>query len=428
MRPFPARAVGLKGLAAVAGLALGLAGWAALVPLSGAVVAPGRVEVDVNRQVVQHLDGGIVERLAVRDGDRVTRGQVLMVLDGAALEAQAAQVQAQLDALHARQVRLRAERDGATSMTVPPDLERQAEGRPALAALLAGEGRLFRARETSVAEEQAQLAAQVDQISHQVAGIDAQIAATDRQIALIGKDAGTQRALLSRGLAQAARVMALDRQQAALEGTRGALIATRAATLSQATAARIAGLRLVSTRRETAEGDLRTLDPQALDAAERLSALRARIARLTLRAPMAGIVYDLRISGPQAVIQPAAPILSIVPQDRPLIVAAQVPPVNIDDVAPGAEVGLHLLGFHDRLARQSRGHVLTVSPDAFRDSQTGRAYYEVRIALDRGSGPGGRPILPGMPVEAFIRTGARTPFAYLVAPLRDYFNHALHEG
>lgn len=428
MSRFPASAVVLKGLATLVVLILGLAGWAALVPLSGAVVVPGRVEVDVNRQVVQHLDGGIVESLAVRDGDRVSRGQILMVLDGAALVAQAAQLQAQLDALHARQVRLRAERDGAAAMTVPPELGRQATRRPTLAALLAGEGRLFRARQSSAGEERAQLAAQVDEITHQVAGIDAQIAATDRQIALTREDAGTQRALLSRGLSQAARVLALERQQAALEGTRGALIANRAAALSQAAATRIAGLRLAATRRETAEGNLRNLDPQALDVAQRLSALWARIGRLTLRAPMAGIVYDLRISGPQAVIQPAAPILSIVPQDRPLIVAAQVPPVNIDDIAPGAEVRLQLLGFHDRLARQSRGHVLAVSPDAFRDSQTGRPYYEARIALDRGSGPGGRPILPGMPVEAFIGTGARTALAYLLAPLRDYFDHALHEG
>lgn len=428
MRAFSASAVMLKGTAGLILLILGLAGWAALVPLSGAVVAPGRIEVDVNRQVIQHLDGGIVERLAVREGDPVTRGQTLLVLDGTALQAQAAQLQAQLDALHARQVRLRAERDGLTTMAVPPDLGRQAATRPTFAALLAGERRLFRARAQSVGEQRAQLAAQVDQITHQVAGIDAQIAATGRQIALVGQDADTQRALLARGLSQAARVLALDRQKAALEGTRGALTASRAAARSQAAVARIGGLRLASTRRETAEGNLRSLEPQVLDLTQRLSALRAQIGRLTVRAPVAGIVYDLRIAGLQAVIRPAQQILSIVPQDRPLIASVKVSPVNIDDITPGAVVRLRLLGFHDRLARQSTGHVLTVSPDAFRDSRTGRDYYRARIALDRATGPGGRPILPGMPVEAFITTGARTPLAYLLAPLRAYFDHALRES
>lgn len=428
MTRWPATVVCLKGLLTLVALFAGLAGWAALVPLSAAVIVPGRVEVDLNRQIIQHPDGGVVARLAVQEGTRVARGDVLLILQGATLRSRAAQLQARLDELRARQLRLRAERDGAPTLTIPPALQGAVASRSALASRLAQERRLFRARARSMRDEQARLSAQEREIAHQVTGIDAQITAADTQIALVTQEVTTQRSLLSRGLSQRGQVLALDRQRAALEGRRGALIASRAAARSQEGAARIALLRLTSTRRETAEGELSRLDPQIVDLGAQMAALQARIGRLTLRAPVAGVVYDLRIAGPQAVVRPADPILSIAPTDRPLIVAVNVPPRQVGDLSAGDRVRLRVTGLHDRLAPALRGHVLTVAPDTVTDSRTGRAFFRARIAIDPGSLPPGRPILPGMPVEAFIQTGARTPLAYLLGPVRNYFAHALHES
>ena len=334
----------------------------------------------------------------------------------------------------ARHARLAAERDG---LAVPPfaaDLI-AAAGRPEIAALVDDQRRLFAARADSDASQRDQLARQADQIGQEIVGLVAQRAALDRQLALVARDLATQSDLAGRGLAPVERMLTLQRQTAELEGSRAALDSQRAQAESRITETQIAALQIVRTRRETALTELRDLVPQELDLTGQADALAARIARLTLRAPVGGIVWGLSVTTPGAVVKPGDTILSIVPQDRPLIVTAEVPPVNIDDVAVGQAVRLRVLAFHDRLAAELTGRVATVSPDAFRDDRTGRSFYRVRIALDvppqSGAAPGAAlpgPLLPGMPVEAFIVTGARTPLAYLLAPLRAYFDHALRES
>ena len=422
------------GWLALAALLFGGGGWSATVMLSGAVTASGQVEVDGNRQVVQSLDGGIVDTVLVHEGDRVAAGQPLADLNGADLVASLARLRMALAALAARHARLAAERDG---LAVPPfaaDLI-AAAGRPEIAALVDDQRRLFAARADSDASQRDQLARQADQIGQEIVGLVAQRAALDRQLALVARDLATQSDLAGRGLAPVERMLTLQRQTAELEGSRAALDSQRAQAESRITETQIAALQIVRTRRETALTELRDLVPQELDLTGQADALAARIARLTLRAPVGGIVWGLSVTTPGAVVKPGDTILSIVPQDRPLIVTAEVPPVNIDDVAVGQAVRLRVLAFHDRLAAELTGRVATVSPDAFRDDRTGRSFYRVRIALDvppqSGAAPGAAlpgPLLPGMPVEAFIVTGARTPLAYLLAPLRAYFDHALRES
>lgn len=422
------------GWLALAVLLLGAGGWSATVMLSGAVTASGQVEVDGNRQVVQSLDGGSIDTVLVQEGDRVAADQPLANLNGADQVASLARLRTALAALAARHARLAAERDGLAAPPFPADLLAAAD-LPEIAELVDDQRRLFDARADSDASQRDQLARQADQIGHEIDGLLKQREALDRQLALVAQDLATQSDLARRGLTPAERVLTLQRQTAELDGNRAALESQRAQAESRITEIRITALRIAQTRRETALTELRDLVPQELDLAGQADALVARIARLTLRAPVAGIVWGLSVTTPGAVLKPGDTILSIVPQDRPLIVTAQVPPVNIDDVAVGQAVRLRVLAFHDRLVAELTGHVAAVSPDAFRDDRTGGSFYRVRIALDpapqAGAPPGAAlpgPLLPGMPVEAFIITRSRTPLAYLLAPLQAYFDRALRES
>lgn len=425
-----ARGALVTGFAAILTLVLVFGLWGTRARIAGAVIAEGRVEVDLNRRPVQHPEGGVVARVAVREGEHVAAGQVLMVLDGAALRSEARQTADQLLDLQARKARLVAERDGAATVAFPAALAAEAARRPEVAALLAGQRQLFAARGETFARQQAQLDAQVAQIARQIDGIDAQIAAARTRLSLTATDLATQRSLRARGLAPAARVLALEAQQADLQGSIGALRASRAQAESRATETRIAALKLDAARREDATTQLRRIAPRILALAEQLRAQRTRIARLTIRAPVAGIAYDLAVTAPQSVLRPADPALYIVPQDRPLIVAARIPPAAIDDVTPGAEVRLRVTAIHDRLAPDVTGRVATIAPDRLTDPRTGADYYRVRIALSAPAHTdgAGHAILPGMPVEAFIATASRSPLAYLLGPVQAYFDHAFRDG
>lgn len=421
----------VAGWLALALLLLGGGGWSATAVLAGAVTVQGQIEVEGNRQVVQPSEGGSVDWILVREGDVVVAGQPLVALNGADLTAALARLRTALAALAARHARLIAERDGLAAPPFGADLRAD----PKATVLVEDQRRLFAARAESDASQRDQLSRQVDQIGHEIEGLIAQHAALDRQTALVAQDLATQSDLAARGLAPAGRVLTLQRQIAELEGTRAAIDTQRAQAEGRQTEARIAALRIAATRREAALTELRDLVPQELDLSGQADALTARIARLTLRAPVSGVVWGLSVTTRGAVVKPGDTILSIVPQDRALIVTAEVPPVNIDDVAVGQMVRLRVLAFHDRLAGEVTGRVTGVSSDVFRDDRTGRSFYRVRITLDPaplGGAPPGMvlpgPLLPGMPVEAFIVTGARTPLAYLLAPLRAYLDHALRES
>lgn len=415
MTPLSFRPAARLGLAALAALVLGFGLWSALTPLAGAVVAHGQVEVDRDRQVVQHPDGGVVSSILVNEGALVRAGQPLLRLDGAALGSELAILDGRLAELAARSARLLAERDGRAA----PDFA--ASSGPETEA----ERRLFQARLATLTEVRQQLSRRIDQVHAQARGLAAQRAAVTTQAALIGQELAAQRVLRDKGLAQAATVLALEREAARLSGQLGELAAALARTDGQATEIQIQIATLEATRREEAAAELRDLGPEILELTERRRALRQRIDRLELRAPVSGIVLGLQITTPGAVLRPADPVLHIVPQDRPLVVATRIPPIHIDEVHPGQPVELVPTALAGRDRPRLTGQVVLVSADALADPQTGTAYYRVEVAPD----PASRlDLRPGLPVDVYLQTGTRTPLAYLVAPFAAYFHRALRES
>jgi HlyD family secretion protein len=213
-------------------------------------------------------------------------------------------------------------------------------------------------------------------------------------------------------------------------GLVGELASSRAQSEGRITEVEIEISRVTSTRIEEAVRELRDIGPSILELSERMGALDEQISRLDIRAPVSGVVLGLTVTTPRAVIRAADPVLYIVPQDRPLVIAAQVPPIHIDQIFVGQKVELVFSAFSSRTTPHLNGIVSKVSADAFTDQATQASYYRAEIVLDDGeiARLEGQPLLPGMPVEAFIQTEARTPLAYLIKPFTDYFARAFRES
>lgn len=429
MTALSARRPILLGALTLVALLGGFGLWSVATTISGAVVAPGRVEVEQNRQIVQHPDGGVVAEIAVKEGDRVAAGDVLLRLDGTLLRAEQAIVAGQLSEVQARRARLLAEQDGAADLTFPDALRQAARTSTEVADQIEGQRRLFTARTETLARSVEQLDRRKSQTAAQIDGINAQIRALADQLALIARESADQQSLLDRGLAQSSRLLALQREEARLAGEMGELAAARAQAEGRITELDLEILRLTAARREDASSQLRDLGASELQLTQRLAALTAQIDRLDIRAPAAGIVLGLQITTPRAVLRAAEPVASIVPTDRPLVIAVQIPPLAIDEVELGQPATLIFSAFSARTTPELTGHVTRIAPDALTDPATNLAFYRAEIALSPEEAARlGQTLLPGMPVEAFLQTGARAPLAYLLAPFTDYFRRAFRES
>ena len=419
----------LIGVLSIGVLVGGFGVWAVQSQITGAIIAFGRIEVDQNRQVVQHIDGGVVSEILVKEGDTVIEGQMLVRLDAEQLQSELAVVEGQLFEVLARRARFEAERDNAMVLVFDPLLLESTN--PVAPGLMEGQQRLFDARIESEMQEKEQLARRREQIGNQIDGIDAQKVAIGTQLDLLTEELGNQQSLLDRGLAQASTVLALQRQEASLSGQSGELTASRAEAEGRQTELDIEILRIDSARREEANTSLRDLQFNEIELSERRRALIIRLERLDIRAPVSGIVYGMAVFTPRSVIRPAEPVLFLVPQDRPLVIVTQVQPNNIDSVFVGQAVAVRFSAFDQRQTPELFGTVVKVSADAFTDQGSQVSYYRAAIQLNDGEMdrlPDNLHLIPGMPVEAFISTDARSPMAYLLKPLSDYFTKAFRES
>ncbi len=419
---------GFFGLALLFG---GFGTWAMTTQIAGAVVASGRVEVERNRQVVQHENGGVVAKISVDEGDTVAAGDILISLDPQQQLSQLAIIEGQLFELMARRGRLEAERDETESVTFDAELIAAGQANPNLQELMDGQVNLFTARNESTDREVEQLGKRRAQIGAQIEGVAAQEVALSRQLEFIEEELGNQQSLLDRGLAQASGVLNLQREQARLLGQIGELKASKAQAEERGTEIDIEILKLGTSGREEAITSLRDLRYRELELAEQRRAIRSEIDRLDVRAPVSGIIYGLQIQTPRSVVRAAEPLMYLVPQDRPLVIAARVMPTNVDQIIVGQPVNLRFSALDQSTTPELVGQVMQISADSIEDQATALSYFRAEITLNPGELeklPEGTILLPGMPVEAFIRTGDRTPMAYLVKPMADYFARAFREN
>ncbi len=420
--------IGMIGLIVLVG---GFGTWAVASNIAGAIIASGRIEVDRNRQVVQHPDGGVVADILVEEADTVALGDTLIRLDSNLLQSELLIIEGQLYELMARRGRLEAERDGLDEISFDPELFDVAKTNEDVKDLIEGQERLFAARRDTIGRETEQLEKRRGQIKNQIVGIDAQQASLDLQLDLIEDELANQQSLLDRGLAQASVVLNLQREAANLDGTLGELAASEAQAEGRITEIDIEVLKLATTQREDAITRLRDLQYREIELAEQRRSLKEQLNRLDIKAPVSGVIYGLQVHTPRSVIRPADPVLYIVPQDRPLVIAARVEPIHIDQIFVGQPVTLRFSALDQRQTPELIGTVMQVSADAFEDANSQISFYRAEIILNDGEQarlPPQTVLIPGMPVEAFIRTEDRSPIHYLTKPLTDYFAKAFRES
>ncbi len=422
----PRRLVRAGLLALVLGAAA-FGSWAALAPLTGAVIATGFVKIDLNRKLIQHQEGGIVRALRVRDGDRVEAGEELVLLDDVRIDAQLDLLRAHLDAEHAKAARLEAERSHAAKPRFPKGLSKSKDAR--IVELLQRETGLFRARREALESQIAVLERQIRETAKEAEALAAQIAAEERALELQKEELAANERLLSQGYVQKTRLLTLQRAVAEYEARHG----ERRAELSKARQrASELELRILSMRNaymQDAADELKESTARIFDLEERLRPSRDAAERQAIRSPIAGEVVALRVFNAGAVIGPREVLMEIVPAEKRLLVEAKIRPEDINHVRPGSEADVRLTAYHSRITPLVHGSVVYVSGDRMVDAQTGVPYYVVHLDVTAQAlaNAGNLRLQAGMPAEVFIRTDARTAIDYLLAPVTAYLRRAMRE-
>lgn len=417
------------GYASIAMLVGGIGYWSVETNIAGAVVASGVIEVENETQVVQHPDGGVVSAIKARNGDIVEAGDTLIELDGTFLRSELFVIEAQLMESYAREARLKAERDQESNLEFSDVPELASVAAAAREEQLNGQTFLFEARLSSHTREKAQIAEQQRQIDQQIDGLQAQLNGFQKQLDLVRSELSDVQSLFDRGLVQIGRVLELQRAEAEHLGDVGRLTASVAEARTRISSLEIETLRLEDARREEAIEQLRDLSVSSNELRERRTVLLEQLGRLQVVAPVSGTVFNSQVAAERSVVRPAEPVLFLVPADQPLRVAARIDPVDVDQIYFGQNVTMVFSSFNRRTTPEANGAIEIVGADVLTDERTGIPYYEASISIDQASldDLGDLALLPGMPVETFIKTDDRTPLSYLVQPLTVYFSRALRE-
>ena len=407
----------------------GFALFAMVVSISGAVVAPGTVTVEGNYKSIQHLDGGIVAKILVRNGDVVARNDVLVRLEDTSAKANLAIAMSRIREQLVQQARLMAERDRRERFELPNAVAPHA-GDPQIAEIIASQRALFDARRASHLGELAVLNQRRQQLNTDLVGQDTELKARRRQLELASKELADVEPLFAKGFSNQQRFGGLQREQARLEGDVGRLTAEVARTRS---AMAEADLKVAQAQKEYTQSvvdELRKVQGQLSELDEQRKTLEDKLARVVIRAPHSGRVHALAAHTEGGVVQPGTQIMQIVPDGERLVVEAQVQPQDVDKVRTGLDAGIRFPAFNARTTPRLSGKVSTVSA-AELTSQQGRAYFTARIEITAEElatlGPEHR-LLPGMPAEVYIETQSRSIMSYIMKPLIDAMTRAFREA
>ncbi|HJZ30796.1 MAG TPA: HlyD family type I secretion periplasmic adaptor subunit [Hyphomicrobiaceae bacterium] len=416
------------GLALLVVLCGGVGGWAATTEISGAVIAPGVLVVDSNVKKVQHPTGGVVGEIRAHDGDRVVMGDIVVRLDETVTRANLAIVIRGLDELIARKARLEAERDGLDGIAFPTEFIDRL-GELAVAAIVAGERKLFDLRQSARIGQKSQLRERVAQLQEEIGGIAAQIKAKAQEIVLIQRELTGARELWEKNLMPITKLTQLEREATRLEGERAQLIATSAQSKGKISELE---LQIIQVDRDLASEvgrELREVDAKIGEFVERKVAAEDQLKRIDIRAPQDGVVHQSTVHTIGGVINAGEQLMLIVPSADNLIVEAKFAPQDIDQVKIGQRAVLRFTSFNQRTTPELNGLVTRVSADTTVDQRTSAPYYTLRVSLSREeiARLGDVRLVPGMPVETFVQTGERKVISYLMKPLSDQIMRAFRE-
>ncbi|MCD7985285.1 MAG: HlyD family type I secretion periplasmic adaptor subunit [Desulfovibrio sp.] len=407
--------------------ALGL--WSIFGHISGAVVAPGKIKIETERKTVQHLEGGIVDAILVREGEEVRAGQPLIILESVQIDANASMLQKQLVAQSAAQIRLTAEKDLKDALQWPEDLRRLAENSHS-ADVLDNEERIFTARRDALNAQISLLNTQLAQLDAQVAGFDDQVKAEQAIIGTLNEELRAKRQLYKERYLEKSQILELERTLASHQGNRGRLKQSIAEAKQRAAELNLriedVKVRFV----EEATSALGKLENDIIQTRERIRPLKDAKKRLQIVAPVSGKVVDLKVHSKGGVVRPGEPLMDIVPHDNPLIVESHVPVNKITEVYIGQDALVQLDAFDTRLVPHMPGKVTYISADRLEERTNAGVmpYYLCYVEIDPKALTDAQLYLsPGMPATVFITTKQRTVLYYMMEPLIKNWDRALRE-
>ncbi len=406
----------------------GVGAWAATTSLAGAVIASGNVVVESNSKKVQHQTGGIVGAILVREGDRVSAGDVIVRLDETMTRANLQIIAQQYDRTVARQARLQAERLGLPAIKFPDDLAKRAND-PDLEVVIAGERALFESRTRASTGLKSQLEARSGQLKKQIEGLSAQKKATEEAAALVERDSNSLQKLYEKKLVSLERVSQLQLELSRLKGESGRLAAAIAETDGKISETALQALQVDEEMRKDVNEELRELDGKEVELVERKVVAKDQLARTEIRAPQSGFVQELAVHTVGGVIAPGETLMLIVPEQDQLVIDAMVAPASIDDIKPGQPVSIRFPAFDVATTPECKGTVQRVSADLIKDPQRQVSYFVARTTLDdpKACLKDARRLQPGMPAEVHIQTGERNVWSYVLKPLTDQMHRAFRE-
>ncbi|MBN9451508.1 MAG: HlyD family type I secretion periplasmic adaptor subunit [Bosea sp.] len=406
-------------------LVLGCGGWAASAALNGAVVTQGAVKIDQNLKEVQHRDGGIVQSIAVRQGDRVEQDQVLFRLDDVQTRTELSIIRSQLAENLGRKARLVAERDNLPVVSYPPEIAALSDDADHIRE---GETRLFTGNKANRDSRKEQLEISIVQSGEEIRGLEARQVAKIEEVRLVELERGKYLNLFEKGFIDGVKVFNINREWARLLGERGEIDATLARAKLRISDARLQIIAIDETARTEAQRELRQVEAKLSELSDRRIANEDRLARMDIRAPIAGTINELMIFTVGGVITPAARLATIVPQSARLTVEVRIAPNDIDQVHVGQTARMRFSAFNRNTTPEVSGKLAHISPATTKDPVNGQSFYvgEVQVE-DAEIALGVRRLLPGMPVEVFIATEDRTALSYLLKPLMDHAERVFRE-
>jgi HlyD family secretion protein len=418
------------GLIVVILLVGAVGGWAGTTEIAGAVIASGSMVVDSNVKKVQHQTGGIVGEIFARDGERVKAGDILVRLDQTVARANLAIVSKGLNELLARKARLEVDREGESTIRFPPELLQAAASDPDVEQLLSSERKVLQLRLAARFGQKAQLVERNAQLQEEIAGLQAQLLSKGQEIMLITRELEGARELWTKNLMPITKLTTLEREATRLGGERAqlsALIASNKGKISEIL------LQILQIDRDASSDigrELREVEAKIGELVERKVAAEDQMRRIDIRAPQDGIVHQSAVHTVGGVIPPGGePLMLIVPFSDKLVAEVKVQPQDIDQVWQGQTAVMRFPAFSQRTTPEINGVVSRVSADITSDPRTNASYYTVRIAMpaEEITRLGDVKLVPGMPIEAFIKTGDRRVISYLVKPLQDQITRAFRE-
>ncbi len=402
--------------------------FAAIAPLDSAAVAPGRVAAESSTKTIQHLEGGIVREILVKEAQPVKEGDVLFRLAPTQAQANSDMMRKQLDTALAQEARLSAEREGAKTLSFPAEIVSR-RSVPETATALADQERQFDERRASLNNQTMILRTRFEQTSSELSGLQRKEKSLSDQITNLSSELASLTELREKGLYPKSKLMALQRQKSGLEGELGGMQGELARLGEVQRETKIQISQLEQKFREEAGQQLAEVRARLSDIREKTRVADDVMNRVEVRAPQDGIVQGLKVHSSGAVIRPGETLAELVPTGDKLVMAVRVSPLDIDNVEPGQKAEVRLPGFAARGLKTILGKVQRVGADVVLDDYTKEPYYMARVEVDPKTVPAEieKRLQPGMPADVLITTGERTALQYLVGPLTDLIAKSMRE-